>query len=157
MNRGASTSVTVLSSFTSTCSDGPAVSLYGSPTVSPTTAALCASVPLPRVTISPGLSEGTCSIPASIYFLALSPAPPQGGGGGDIERAAVVGPGRPGHDTGVLAELASHLLEDIGGGGAYGADREAGEEEDEHHSQQPADKHVDTGEVAREILPAGEV
>jgi hypothetical protein len=40
MKRGASTSVIVLSSFTSTCNEGPAVSLKGSPTVSPTTAAL---------------------------------------------------------------------------------------------------------------------
>ena len=39
MNSGASTSVIVLSSLISTCSDGPAVSLKGSPTVSPTTAA----------------------------------------------------------------------------------------------------------------------
>ena len=38
---GASTSVIVASSLISTCSDGPAVSLNGSPTVSPTTAALC--------------------------------------------------------------------------------------------------------------------
>jgi len=40
INSGASTSVIVLSSLTSTCSDGPAVSLNGSPTVSPTTEAL---------------------------------------------------------------------------------------------------------------------
>jgi len=45
-------------------SDGPEVSLSGSPTVSPTTAALCVSVPLPP------------RFPASIYFLALSQAPP---------------------------------------------------------------------------------
>ena len=38
----------VASSFTRTWSDGPAVSLNGSPTVSPTTAAACASDPLPR-------------------------------------------------------------------------------------------------------------
>ncbi len=36
-NSGASTSVIVESSLMSTCSDGPAVSLNGSPTVSPTT------------------------------------------------------------------------------------------------------------------------
>ena len=42
-------------------SDGPAVSLSGSPTVSPMTAALCASEPLPS---------------SSISFLALSHAPP---------------------------------------------------------------------------------
>ena len=43
---------------------GPAVSLYGSPTVSPVTADLCASDPLPP------------KFPSSIYFLALSQAPP---------------------------------------------------------------------------------
>src|SRR5665647_2937385 len=43
---------------------GPAVSLYGSPTVSPVTAALCASEPLPP------------KLPSSMYFLALSHAPP---------------------------------------------------------------------------------
>jgi hypothetical protein len=43
---------------------GPAVSLYGSPTVSPVTAALCASEPLPP------------KLPSSMYFLALSQAPP---------------------------------------------------------------------------------
>src|SRR5262249_30363002 len=43
MNRGAMTSVIVLSSLISTWRLGPAVSLNGSPTVSPTTAALWAS------------------------------------------------------------------------------------------------------------------
>ena len=43
---------------------GPEVSLNGSPTVSPTTAALCGSEPLPPWW------------PASMYFLALSQAPP---------------------------------------------------------------------------------
>ena len=43
---------------------GPAVSLYGSPTVSPVTAALWVSEPLPPW------------LPSSIYFLALSHAPP---------------------------------------------------------------------------------
>src|ERR1700722_19892527 len=43
---------------------GPEVSLKGSPTVSPITAALCASEPLPP------------KLPASIYFLALSQTPP---------------------------------------------------------------------------------
>ena len=48
MKSGASTRVIVASSFTRTWSDGPAVSLNGSPTVSPTTAAAWASEPLPR-------------------------------------------------------------------------------------------------------------
>src|SRR5438046_3536187 len=79
---GASTSVMVLRSLISTCSDGPAVSLNGSPTVSPTTPALCGSLFLPstvpvvarRSIISP--SSLTRRYPASIYFLALSHAPP---------------------------------------------------------------------------------
>ena len=44
--------------------EGPEVSLKGSPTVSPTTAALWQSEPFPP----------WC--PASMYFLALSQAPP---------------------------------------------------------------------------------
>src|SRR2546422_6568396 len=63
-NSGASTSVTVLNSLMSTCSDGPAVSLNGSPTVSPTTAALCVGLPFPPYS------------PVSMNFLALSQAPP---------------------------------------------------------------------------------
>ena len=46
-------------SFMSMFIDGPLVSLNGSPTVSPTTAALCASEPLPP------------KFPASIYFFSL--------------------------------------------------------------------------------------
>ncbi len=45
-------------------SAGPAVSFNGSPTVSPTTAALCGSECLPP------------KLPSSMYFLALSHAPP---------------------------------------------------------------------------------
>src|SRR2546429_4438097 len=48
----------------STCSDGPAVSLNGSPTVSPTTAALWVGLPFPPYS------------PVSMNFLALSQAPP---------------------------------------------------------------------------------
>ena len=44
--------------------EGPEVSLKGSPTVSPTTAALWLSLPLPP------------KFPRSMYFLALSQAPP---------------------------------------------------------------------------------
>mmetsp|Transcript_12780 Transcript_12780/g.26391 ORF Transcript_12780/g.26391 Transcript_12780/m.26391 type:complete len:203 (+) Transcript_12780:202-810(+) len=47
-----------------TWSAGPAVSLHGSPTVSPVTAALCASLPLPPC------------LPVSTSFFALSQAPP---------------------------------------------------------------------------------
>mmetsp|Transcript_20395 Transcript_20395/g.33832 ORF Transcript_20395/g.33832 Transcript_20395/m.33832 type:complete len:306 (-) Transcript_20395:1298-2215(-) len=49
---------------------GPEVSFRGSPTVSPTTAALCKSVPLPWTSL-PTLTQ-----PFSTYFLALSQAPP---------------------------------------------------------------------------------
>jgi len=51
-------------------SDGPEVSFKGSPTVSPITAALCSSEPFFLITPS------TSNYPLSIYFLALSQAPP---------------------------------------------------------------------------------
>ena len=54
----------MLMSFTRMLRLGPLVSLKGSPTVSPTTAALWASLPLPPCT------------PLSMCFLALSQAPP---------------------------------------------------------------------------------
>ena len=46
-NSGANTSETTVISLIKMFSDGPEVSLKGSPTVSPTTAALCCSEPLP--------------------------------------------------------------------------------------------------------------
>src|SRR5439155_101518 len=49
----------------------PAVSLKGSPTVSPTTAAACAGVPLPMT-----CPLSSWSSPDSMYFFALSHAPP---------------------------------------------------------------------------------
>src|SRR5476651_2021031 len=61
---GTNSSATMLMILISGLTAGPAVSLYGSPTVSPVTAALCASEPLPP------------KWPSSIYFLALSQAPP---------------------------------------------------------------------------------
>src|SRR5690606_4034535 len=63
-NHGANTSDTTLISLMRMFIAGPEVSLNGSPTVSPTTAALCGSEPLPP-----------CA-PPSMYFLALSQAPP---------------------------------------------------------------------------------
>src|SRR5690606_3657463 len=57
-NHGASTSDTTLMSLIRMFIDGPDVSLNGSPTVSPTTAALCDSLPLPPYA------------PPSMYFLA---------------------------------------------------------------------------------------
>src|SRR4249919_4365604 len=57
-------SATMLMILISGFTAGPAVSLYGSPTVSPVTAALCASEPLPP------------KWPSSMYFFALSHAPP---------------------------------------------------------------------------------
>src|SRR5262245_7967592 len=59
--RRATRFITLISGFRA----GPAVSLNGSPTVSPMTAALCASEPLPPWW------------PSSMYFLALSQAPPE--------------------------------------------------------------------------------
>jgi len=50
--------------------DGPEVSFNGSPTVSPITAALCSSDPFFLTTPS------ITNYPDSIYFLALSQAPP---------------------------------------------------------------------------------
>jgi len=50
--------------------EGPLVSFNGSPTVSPITAALCSSLPFFLTTLS------TTSYPDSMYFLALSQAPP---------------------------------------------------------------------------------
>ena len=46
-NSGISINATMLMILISGFTAGPAVSLYGSPTVSPVTAALCASEPLP--------------------------------------------------------------------------------------------------------------
>lgn len=60
-NTEATSDITVIIVF----SEGPAVSLKGSPTVSPITAALWASEPFPP------------KAPASMYFLALSQAPPE--------------------------------------------------------------------------------
>jgi len=51
--------------------DGPLVSFIGSPTVSPTTAFLCGSVFFLKV--YPSITKCPCSI----YFLALSQAPPE--------------------------------------------------------------------------------
>jgi hypothetical protein len=51
--------------------DGPEVSLSGSPTVSPITAALCSSDPFFLTYPS------TVNYPDSMYFLALSQAPPE--------------------------------------------------------------------------------
>jgi hypothetical protein len=53
---------TMAMSFNRMLSDGPAVSLKGSPTVSPTTAALCGSDPFPP------------RCPSSMNFFALSAA-----------------------------------------------------------------------------------
>src|SRR5205085_1145929 len=63
-NNGTINSATMLMILMSGLTAGPAVSLYGSPTVSPVTAALCASEPLPPWW------------PSSMYFFALSQAPP---------------------------------------------------------------------------------
>ena len=64
MIAGSTSSDTRFITLISGLSAGPAVSLNGSPTVSPMTAALWASQPLPPW------------LPSSMYFLALSHAPP---------------------------------------------------------------------------------
>src|SRR5262249_293038 len=63
-NPAGSSSAALFAILTLGSGAAPAVSLYGSPTVSPVTAALCASDPLPP------------KWPSSMYFLALSQAPP---------------------------------------------------------------------------------
>mmetsp|Transcript_3243 Transcript_3243/g.10111 ORF Transcript_3243/g.10111 Transcript_3243/m.10111 type:complete len:288 (-) Transcript_3243:1611-2474(-) len=70
MKKSHMTSETIAMSFIRMLSAGPEVSLSGSPTVSPTTAALWHSPPL-RWTTPP-----TSRQPFSTYFLALSQAPP---------------------------------------------------------------------------------
>ena len=63
-NAGTNTNETIVISLIRMLIEGPDVSLNGSPTVSPTTAAACAEEPFPPC------------FPPSIYFLALSQAPP---------------------------------------------------------------------------------
>src|ERR1700710_1428416 len=106
---------------------GPDVSLYGSPTVSPVTAALWASDPLPP------------KWPSSIYFLALSQAPPPAviematnrpvtitpRRSEHVNGAAIVRPVRALHDAGLLAELAADLFDHRLGGAADGQHRHA--------------------------------
>ena len=46
-NKGVNTTATIVINLIKILIEGPEVSLNGSPTVSPTTAALCASLPLP--------------------------------------------------------------------------------------------------------------
>lgn len=68
--KGAKTRDSTAISFINMLSDGPDVSFNGSPIVSPITAALCGSDPF-------GPKLLACSdAPASMYFLALSQAPP---------------------------------------------------------------------------------
>lgn len=64
INNGRKTRVTTDISLINIFSDGPEVSLQGSPTVSPITVALWAGDPFPP------------KFPASTYFFALSQAPP---------------------------------------------------------------------------------
>jgi len=61
-------------SFMRMLSAGPDVSLKGSPTVSPVTAASCAGVELPLPSFL--RSAGSGSKPPEMYFFALSQAPP---------------------------------------------------------------------------------
>ena len=101
---------------------GPAVSLYGSPTVSPVTPAACASEPLPPYR------------PSSIVFLALSQAPPPDGHRDRQEDA--------GHD-GADEQPAEHLrLDDPDG------DRDGDRDQRRHHHL--LDRGAVTIEIARE-------
>ena len=78
---------------------GPAVSLYGSPTVSPVTAACGLPEPLPP------------KLPSSMYFLALSQAPTAGGHGDGHEEARDDGTyqqNRPGPGTEDKADNDGH-------------------------------------------------
>jgi len=52
--------------------EGPEVSFNGSPTVSPITPAVCSDVPFPNGF----LVTSSNNYPLSMYFLALSQAPP---------------------------------------------------------------------------------
>ena len=67
---GVNTTATMLMSFTRMFRDGPEVSLQGSPTVSPITAAACVGFLLPSASFLPP------KLPFSMCFLALSQAPP---------------------------------------------------------------------------------
>ena len=67
----AKTNENMAESLTKMFKDGPLVSFKGSPTVSPMTAALCSGEPF--LLTSP-LTE---NYPDSMYFLALSQAPPE--------------------------------------------------------------------------------
>ena len=64
MNNGANTNATIVISLINIFNEGPDVSLYGSPTVLQQLP-LHVSVPLPL------------RFPSSIYFFALSQAPPE--------------------------------------------------------------------------------
>merc|ERR1719469_1228349 len=66
----AKTRDTIACSFITILSAGPEVSLKGSPTVSPVTAASCAGTFLP-------LSAASSETPLLMYFLQLSQAPPE--------------------------------------------------------------------------------
>ena len=69
----------IAESFTKILRDGPEVSFNGSPTVSPITAASCSGLCFSDylVTILPSLSSSLIvNFSASIYFFALSQAPP---------------------------------------------------------------------------------
>merc|ERR1719272_43640 len=71
MKNCAKTREMIAMSFMRMLSAGPDVSLSGSPTVSPVTAALCTSLPLPM-----GFPSSSSTPLASTNFLALSHAPP---------------------------------------------------------------------------------
>ena len=68
----------------------------------------------------------------------------------DVDRAAVLGPRRPLHDPGVLAELAAHLLDDLAADAADRLHRERREQERHQAADEQAGDHPGVREVERE-------
>jgi len=79
--------------FIKILSDGPEVSFNGSPTVSPMTVDLCSYDPFYTMTVYP-YSFFIFIKPFSIYFLALSQAPPELAEAVAIETAETKAPGK---------------------------------------------------------------
>src|ERR687883_568764 len=112
---------------------GPAVSLYGSPTVSPVTAAAWAAEHA-RVDDPDDDREGDRHERGQEHA-------PDRRAGHDRDRAPVLGPRRPLHDPRVLAELAPHLLHHLAAHAPDGHHRERREEERHQAADEEARDH----------------